>query len=205
MIRDATGSGGPVAALSFRAVLQSGGGEEQDMPGEAPRQAGQAVSGRDSDSGIAARAGGNGCRVPAAGPLEIACAGPCSGLPRLRRCSPPASAHAQETPGTFALLLRHRRSDAACDVRRRHGRGTAVGDLPDPRARPHGGRECRAAQPRRRSQRRAAALRGAAQSARPARRRLEQRQTEAGADRHAARRKRRARRARRPSWPSAAG
>src|SRR5690606_16204487 len=48
-------------------VLQSGGGEEQDMPGQAPRQAGQVDSGRNGDSGNAARAGGG--RLNGAQPL----------------------------------------------------------------------------------------------------------------------------------------
>ena len=196
MIRDATGSGGPVEALSSRAVLQSSGGEEQDMPGEAPRQAGQVDSGRNSDSGIAAPSGRQWMpRSAAPDRFEIPAQDPAldfRGFGGARRRPGACAGNA----GAYALLLRHRRGDAACDVRRRDGRSTSVGDLPDPRACQDRGRECRAAQPRRRPQRRDPALRGAAQSARPARHRLEQRQAEAGTARHAAGRKRRARRAR---------
>src|SRR6187455_1786586 len=53
------GNGGCAPA---RAVLQSRGGEEQDMPGETPRQAGKVDSGRNRDSGFAAPTSGRtGC------------------------------------------------------------------------------------------------------------------------------------------------
>ena len=68
--------------------------------------------------------------------------------------------------------------DPSC---RRDGRGAALGDLADPRTRPHLGGECRAAAPASPTSTRRCSARGAAQSARPAHRRLGQRQHEAGA------------------------
>src|SRR5690606_2458322 len=50
--------GGAASRIPDRAVLCSGGGEERDMPGESPLQAGWAVSGGHRDSTAEAPAGG---------------------------------------------------------------------------------------------------------------------------------------------------
>ncbi len=164
------------------------------MPGEDPRQAGKAVSGGNRDSGTIApfRAGSRARRWPSVASKRVL------GASSAASALVAGLAHAQETAAAAAgLLVQHGRGDAARDVCRRHGRGAPLRDLPHPRAGKDGGRESRVAQPRRRPQCGAPALRCAAQPARPARDRVEQRQEEARADRHAARRKRRPRRARR--------
>ena len=96
------------------------------MPGEDPRQAGQAVSGGSRDSGAigrprqaAARGAGarsrrSGCsRASSAAAALVAESGACAGNRRRQG----------------RLLVQHGRGDAARDVCRRHGRGAPLGDL----------------------------------------------------------------------------
>ncbi len=90
----------------------------------------------------------------------------------------------------------HRRGHATGHVCRRHGRGTRLGDFPDPRKSPHLGAESRTQDPHRRRQRGAAAVGGAAQSARPAYCRMGLGKQETRADRDVAHRERRPGRAR---------
>ncbi len=130
-----------------RAVLHSGGGEEQDMPGEDPLMAGRAVSGGPN---------GFGRPAPSRRPRAPISAGAAGGARRARSAPASRSPRRSRRAGRSGdrPVGRHRRGHAARHVRRRHGRGAAVGHLADPRARPHRGRERRAAQPRRRPQRR---------------------------------------------------
>ena len=134
---------------------------------------------RDSDMALARH-------VPPAAALAAACrADSCRGLLPARVL--PRAGAAQDSRGAGRSLRRHGRGHAARDVRRRHGRGASVGDLPDPRTRPHRGRERRSCADR------VADLNAALQRSDALLNLRDQRvvvwsndQQEAGADRHAA-------------------